>query len=175
MEYQGNLYGKVGNNYFPLLETTEDIENYKLRIKELEEKLSPKEYKNRLSKGLVNSLLKFKDSVMLHKCNCIHLRNDLSLTKCEYNNFSKIKSHNLVKMVADKSGYWELTKLGYDFCCNKIEVPDYVITLDNEVILKSEILVKIENIIYDMDSKYWDDLSDYRIPFEGTEEQLSIF
>ena len=31
MEYKGKLYGKVGNSYFPLTETTEDIENIKLK------------------------------------------------------------------------------------------------------------------------------------------------
>lgn len=29
MEYQGKLYGKVGKKYFPLIETTEDIDRLK--------------------------------------------------------------------------------------------------------------------------------------------------
>lgn len=40
MEYEGKLYGKVGGEYFPMVETTEDINRYKQRIKELEEQVS---------------------------------------------------------------------------------------------------------------------------------------
>lgn len=36
MEYSGKLYGKVGSQYFPLMETTEDVETLKKRIAELE-------------------------------------------------------------------------------------------------------------------------------------------
>jgi len=32
MEYKGKLYGKVGNGYFPLLETTEDIEKLRRSV-----------------------------------------------------------------------------------------------------------------------------------------------
>ena len=35
MEYKGKLYGKSGNIYFPLQETTEDVEALKQQIKEL--------------------------------------------------------------------------------------------------------------------------------------------
>ena len=35
MEYKGKLYGRVGKNYFPLIETTEDIEALKQQIKDL--------------------------------------------------------------------------------------------------------------------------------------------
>lgn len=36
MEYKGKLYGRVGNTYFPLIETTDDVENLKRKISELE-------------------------------------------------------------------------------------------------------------------------------------------
>ena len=36
MEYSGKLYGKVGGEYFPLMETTEDVDALKNRIAELE-------------------------------------------------------------------------------------------------------------------------------------------
>ena len=39
MEYTGKLYGKVGGEYFPMEETTEDIDKLKDRIMELESKL----------------------------------------------------------------------------------------------------------------------------------------
>lgn len=38
MEYKGKLYGKVGNTYFPLLKTTDDIEALENEIKELKSK-----------------------------------------------------------------------------------------------------------------------------------------
>lgn len=40
MEYEGKLYGKVGGEYFQMIETTEDINRYKQRIKELEQQVS---------------------------------------------------------------------------------------------------------------------------------------
>jgi len=40
MEYEGKLYGKIGGEYFPMIETTEDINRYKQKIKELEEQVS---------------------------------------------------------------------------------------------------------------------------------------
>jgi hypothetical protein len=39
MEYEGKLYGKFGGEYFPMIETTKDINRYKQRIKELEEQV----------------------------------------------------------------------------------------------------------------------------------------
>jgi hypothetical protein len=47
MEYKGKLYGKIKNNYFPLQETSEDIENMRIKIKQLEGEVSYlREYKN---------------------------------------------------------------------------------------------------------------------------------
>ena len=40
MEYCGKLYGKVGDFYFPMEETTEDIELLRERVSELEERLA---------------------------------------------------------------------------------------------------------------------------------------
>ena len=37
MEYKGKLYGKVDNHYFPLIESTTDIEKLKEKVKELED------------------------------------------------------------------------------------------------------------------------------------------
>lgn len=39
MEYEGKLYGKAGKIYFPMEETTQDVDNLKSRIKDLEQQL----------------------------------------------------------------------------------------------------------------------------------------
>ena len=39
MEYKGKLYAKVGRHYFPLTETTDDIDKLKLRVAELKKQL----------------------------------------------------------------------------------------------------------------------------------------
>jgi hypothetical protein len=39
MEYKGKLYAKVGDGYFTLKETTDDIDKLKLRVIELEKLL----------------------------------------------------------------------------------------------------------------------------------------
>ena len=36
MEYIGKLYGKSGGEYFPLIETTKDVDNLKKRVSKLE-------------------------------------------------------------------------------------------------------------------------------------------
>ena len=37
MKYKGKLWGKVGNEYFPLQETSEDVDKMKAKLKELEQ------------------------------------------------------------------------------------------------------------------------------------------
>jgi hypothetical protein len=37
MEYKGKLWGKEGNEYFPLQETSEDVDKMKAKLKELEQ------------------------------------------------------------------------------------------------------------------------------------------
>ena len=52
MEYEGKLYGKVGGEYLPMIETTKDINRYKQRIKELEEQVSNTNLLHGVSKTL---------------------------------------------------------------------------------------------------------------------------
>lgn len=35
MEYHGKLYGKLGNSYFPLQETSDDVDKMKNALKEI--------------------------------------------------------------------------------------------------------------------------------------------
>lgn len=37
MEYKGNLYGKVGSSYIPLVMTTEDVDKLEQEVKHLRE------------------------------------------------------------------------------------------------------------------------------------------
>ena len=40
MEYKGKLYGKVGNQYFPMIDTTMDVDALREKIKELEKQIN---------------------------------------------------------------------------------------------------------------------------------------
>ena len=59
MEYIGKLYGKVGGEYFPMEETTKDIDKLKARIGELEGKLKSMVSSSNVSKR--SELLAFLD------------------------------------------------------------------------------------------------------------------
>jgi ribosomal protein L37AE/L43A len=75
MEYEGKLYGKVGGEYFPMIETTKEINRYKQRIKELEEQVSNTDLLHDVSHcPLCNSdnLHQYK----LHHIHCKDCKND---------------------------------------------------------------------------------------------------
>lgn len=96
-----------------------------------------------LSPLLVRTLLKFRDGVFHKNENSIHLQNDISLTKSEYNNFPQLRYHALVAKCKKsdgslKVGYWLLTKKGADFLNGKIKTPKKVLVFRNKIVQKSE-------------------------------------
>ena len=86
-----------------------------------------------ISKGLVNSLIQFREAVLEKQENCVHLQKDVHLTKNQYNNFQKLRYHGLVAHAKDKitkeyiTGYWLLTRRGNLFIKNKIELSKEVL------------------------------------------------
>jgi hypothetical protein len=97
-------------------------------------------YTHRLSPGIVNALIKFKQAVIHHDRNSIHTRLDMDgksfeLTKGEYGNWTMLRYHALVAK-DDKAGagYWLLTERGNQFLKGLRMVPLYVRTLNNHVL-----------------------------------------
>jgi hypothetical protein len=114
---------------------------------------SLKEYWHKLTPMLVNGLVKMKQKILNKNENRIHLQDDLSLSKTEYNNFQKLRFHGLIAHCKNEdgsrdSGYWLITKRGNDFLYGKIKVPARVKTFRNKVIDHDEKLVSIDEIIH---------------------------
>jgi len=111
---------------------------------------SLKQYWHRLTPILVGSLVKMKRKIVEKNANKIHLINDLSLSKTEYNNFQKLRFHGLVaKYKVDgiwERGYWLITKRGNEFVCGRLDVPSRVMTYRNVVVDHDKRLINIKSI-----------------------------
>ena len=60
---------------------------------------------HRVSKGLVESLVKFKVKVCELDRNSLHLQTDLDFTKSQFTNFQKLRYHGLIAKCFDKENY----------------------------------------------------------------------
>jgi hypothetical protein len=140
-----------------------------------------KKHPHRLSKGLCNSVIKFKAAVIEKRSNCIHLQSEVKFSKNEYNNFQALRYFGLVAKYIDpenkvrKEGYWLITHRGALFTRNQISIPERVITFRNKIDSRSETLIKISDILNDETAPYWDKLEDFNIPFDEDFEQMSMF
>jgi len=98
--------------------------------------ISPR--RERISKGIVRSLYKMAIYVKALKLNKVHPRNDLELTKSEYNNFQKLRYRGLIAKYKSNGeilpGYWLITHKGYSFLNNESPTANYVSVLNNRII-----------------------------------------
>lgn len=111
-----------------------------------------KEYWHKLTPMLVNGLVKMKQKIINKNENRIHLQDDLSLSKTEYNNFQKLRFHGLIAHCKNEdgsrdSGYWLITKRGSEFLKGSLSIPDRVKTFRNHVVGHSTHLVSIAGVI----------------------------
>lgn len=126
---------------------------------------------HRLSKGLVDSLIKFKTMVLELNENKVHIKDQLSLTKTAFNNFQKLRYHGLVAKYIDSetdehlAGYWLLTKRGNQFLKNELSLPVVVYTFRNKIIDKHKDLVKLQDVLKDNSMPYWDEKSDFIVDY----------
>jgi len=126
-----------------------------------------KSRKERLSKGLVQSLIKFKAAVIALNRNKIHLQDDLALSNSEFTNFQKLRYHGMcVKYVnpetkQNEAGYWLLTKRGNEFVKNTIEVPASVTVFRNKIVSKSDDRKYANEILRDYTFPVWDEKDDF--------------
>ena len=117
---------------------------------------------HRLSKGLVNNLIKFKKAVIKNQKNSVHLQTELSLTKNEYNNFQKLRYHGMVAKCVDPDtkermgGFWLLTKRGNEFLRDLISLPHTVYTFRNKIVDKHPDRVRMSDVLKDADLPIWD-------------------
>jgi len=127
-------------------------------------------HKERVSKGLVRSLIKLKQAVLKLDRNKIHL-DEIGMNQKEYNNFQKLRYHGLVAKFVDPdtkknvSGYWLLTRRGNQFLKNTLAVPGAVYTFRNKIIDKDVIKFTIAEILENNDVPTWDERLDFPFDF----------
>jgi len=103
---------------------------------------SMKVHSHGLSRGLVNTLIKFRTAVLNrphYQFNRVHIPDDVLLTKNEYNNFQKLRYFGLVAKVRKpdgtrEQGYWLLTRNGNAFCKGLKDMPKSVQTFRNKIV-----------------------------------------
>jgi hypothetical protein len=124
-----------------------------------------------LSKGLVKSLIKFRQGVLDKNENSIHLQTDLLLSKNEYNNFQKLRYHGLIAHYRNPvtkepvSGYWLLTRRGNQFAKGDIHIPKKVMIFRNKIFERSDEYVSIEEVMKDPNFNYWPSKFDTHFEF----------
>jgi hypothetical protein len=98
---------------------------------------------HRLTPGLVAVLIEAVNYVHQANRNEFHLR-DLHLSNSAYCNAQKLHYFALIAKT-EKRGYWLITNHGGAFLRNELSVPDWVETLDNHIVAKSEKRVYISH------------------------------
>ena len=132
-------------------------------------------YKEKLTKGLVVSLLKFRDVVISTNSNEIHVPTKIKFSINEYNNFQKLRYQGLIAKVKDKetgerkSGVWLLTRRGNQFCKSEITAPEWIETFRNRIVDRSLAKVSISYILKS-DTPYWDKIENFTGTFPETED-----
>ena len=145
----------------------------------------------RISKGIVNNLIKFRKaairSLKATGVNRVHLAKDLNLTNNQYNNFQKLRYHGLIAHYKNKetkefeSGYWVITSRGNNFAKNNCYISKKVVIFRNRIVERSEEKVNLAAVLKNDDLPYWDKHDDFGYFFEdvddyGTKtEQLELF
>lgn len=126
-------------------------------------------HKQTLSRGLVQSLIKFKQAVLKHNRNSIHL-DEIGLNQNQFNNFQKLRYFGLVAKFVDPetkknvAGYWLLTKRGNLFLKNELAVPCSVYTFRNKIINREPIKLKVSEIVLSAEIPVWQERLDF--PFD---------
>lgn len=120
-----------------------------------------------LSKGLVHTLIKFKNRVIEKKENRVHIKDELHLNNTQFGNYQKLRFHGLIAKCIDpvtkqhEQGYWLLTKRGNEFVKNMISIPKKVYTFRNKIVDKDKDFVTMQQVLKDEMMPYWDEKNDF--------------
>lgn len=102
------------------------------------------QYKQTLSRGLVNALVAFA-----RKGRKAHHLSEVRFTYNQRNNFQKLRYWRMVRKAGidrERSGYWEITRRGWEFLAEERAVPAYVRTFRAEVVAVSKRKVYVTDI-----------------------------
>lgn len=115
-----------------------------------------RKYSVNMTAGLVNALVKFRQTVGEKNENKVHLLQDMKgrdyeLTDHEWNNFSRLRFHALVAKYkvngVHVAGYWLLTHRGAQFLNGEVQIPKKVDVLNNVVVGRSEEMVGLIDLM----------------------------
>lgn len=114
----------------------------------------------RLSRGLVETLIQIRKAVGRKNLNSVHLQRDMGLDKNEYNNAQKLRYHGLIAHDQDAgAGYWLITRLGAQFLNGQVSRPRSVTVRSNKVIDHDEVLVDVVEVMSGSAPRFDDILS----------------
>lgn len=112
--------------------------------------------RERLTTGLVSLLSKFARALEMEDKQYLHLQKELNLSKSEYNNFQKLRYHDLVYRKG-LAGCWGLTQLGKDFIYGTVSIPQEVFVRNNQVVNQGSGLVFVYDVLRSSEwADYWD-------------------
>jgi len=109
-------------------------------------------YRVKVTPMMVRALIKFREAVVAHNRNSIHLLKDMKgrsyeLSRHEWNNFTRQRFLGLAVKVKGKSGYWLLTKRGAAFLNGQEAIPAYVFIFRNKIVERSEWTQNVAEVI----------------------------
>jgi hypothetical protein len=129
---------------------------------------SLKIWRHSLSKGLVDTLIDFIKAVKKKGKNSIHLQEDISLTKNQYNNFQKLHYFGLVAKDDKNPGHWLITRWGGEFLRGERKIEKFALTFRDELKGREGELVGISDYFPDeFNTEYWQKLFDFNI-YQGS-------
>lgn len=113
----------------------------------------------RLTPGLVRSLVALWTRVVESGVNSVHLRRDLELDKTAYNNFQKLRYFGLAIKDDTSPGHWLVTRRGAKFLHGRERVNQFVLIYRNHIQKRSEEMVDILDVL--KCKQYWPSKHDF--------------
>lgn len=109
-------------------------------------------YRVKVTPMMVHALVKFREAVIDHNRNSIHLLKDMKgksyeLTRHEWNNFTRQRFLGLAVKVKSEPGHWLLTKRGAAFLNGEEAIPAYVFIFRNKIVERSEWTQTVSQVI----------------------------
>ncbi len=122
--------------------------------------------KESLSKGLVDTLVKFYIECRLYAINQLHLQDETDLTKNQYNNFQKLQYFKLVEKT-QRVGVWKITEAGVDFIEIGKLIAKNAYVFRNKVVETGGPLVGLIDYKKYLPEEYWNKIENYTKPQKG--------
>lgn len=119
---------------------------------------SMKRYWHSMTPMLAIVLAKFYAAILAKGQNYLHISKEINLSKTEYNNFQKLRYHDLINQTKN-AGYWSITQKGVDLLKGRTTIPYKVQTFRGSPIKSSTKQVNITDIL--VSNPYLEERDDY--------------